>query len=122
MDINKARALFFEEAYEQCDNLEHALLLQRQRLECKAVVNVLDVNISQDVGAGVVQLRGHLVELVRQRDLHHHATHRKPRSVVKVCLIHAVGVAGFIQQAVELSEIFDSGVFHIRCLRFLLLY
>lgn len=26
MDINKARALFFEEAYEQCDNLEHALL------------------------------------------------------------------------------------------------
>lgn len=26
MDINKARALFFEEAYEQCDHLEHALL------------------------------------------------------------------------------------------------
>lgn len=26
MDINKARALFFEDAYEQCDHLEHALL------------------------------------------------------------------------------------------------
>ncbi|MGL5501149.1 MAG: Hpt domain-containing protein, partial [Plesiomonas shigelloides] len=26
MDINKARMLFFEEAYEQCDNLEQALL------------------------------------------------------------------------------------------------
>ncbi|MFB2864800.1 chemotaxis protein CheA [Aeromonas sp. MdU4] len=26
MDINKARILFFEEAYEQCDHLEHALL------------------------------------------------------------------------------------------------